>query len=247
MDPLRLARATEPAVTARRGGVQLRRYYRIRADRWYGGIATADACGCNLRCAFCWSWSHVVDPGRGRLMAPAEVAAGLVRVAGGSGVRRVRVSGGEPTIGRDHLISLMGELEPSGLLFILETNGILLGADRSYARDLARFDNVHVRVSIKGCSPGEFSRLTGADPEFFDLQLEALSNLLDAGVSCHPAVVVGFCPDRDLRSLLERLAEVDPSLPASVEPEVPILYPKVEDRLRRRGLSPKRFRRPGRG
>ena len=35
-----------------------RRYRRFRADRWYGGIATADIVGCNLRCAMCWAWRN---------------------------------------------------------------------------------------------------------------------------------------------------------------------------------------------
>jgi uncharacterized Fe-S cluster-containing radical SAM superfamily protein len=39
-----------------------RMYYRFRGGRFYGGVATADAVGCNLRCVFCWSWkaSHGV-------------------------------------------------------------------------------------------------------------------------------------------------------------------------------------------
>ena len=33
---------------------ELRKYYRFRTDRWYGGIATADCVGCGLICKFCW-------------------------------------------------------------------------------------------------------------------------------------------------------------------------------------------------
>ncbi|RLG64522.1 molybdenum cofactor biosynthesis protein MoaA, partial [archaeon] len=32
-----------------------RKYYRFRSGKWYGGIATADCCGCILKCIFCWS------------------------------------------------------------------------------------------------------------------------------------------------------------------------------------------------
>lgn len=39
-------------------------------------------------------------------------------------------------------------------MFILETNGILIDSDPSYARELSRFDNVHVRVSLKATTPG---------------------------------------------------------------------------------------------
>jgi uncharacterized Fe-S cluster-containing radical SAM superfamily protein len=37
-----------------------RRYRRFRPARFFGGIATADCVGCNLRCLFCWSWPEVV-------------------------------------------------------------------------------------------------------------------------------------------------------------------------------------------
>ena len=37
--------AMEKLVTRMADSQQLRRYYRFKADRWYGGIATADAAG----------------------------------------------------------------------------------------------------------------------------------------------------------------------------------------------------------
>ena len=90
-------------------------------------------------------------------------------IAGSRGFRRVRLSGGEPTICRKHLIEVAGLLEGYDLEFVVETNGLLLGYDRSYARELSRFTNVVVRVSFKGVSPEEFHRLTGAKPEFYEL------------------------------------------------------------------------------
>jgi uncharacterized Fe-S cluster-containing radical SAM superfamily protein len=51
-DPLELATETEKIVAQG----ELKKYYRpARAGKWYGGIASADCCGCNLRCVFCWS------------------------------------------------------------------------------------------------------------------------------------------------------------------------------------------------
>ena len=66
---------------------------------------------------------------------------------------------------------------------ILETNGILIGADESYARDLARFNNLYVRVSLKACNQTEFSAVTGAIPEGFQLQLQALESLARFGAN----------------------------------------------------------------
>jgi uncharacterized Fe-S cluster-containing radical SAM superfamily protein len=77
-------------------------------------------------------------------------------------------------------------------LFILETNGILIGHDESYARELSRFKNLYVRVSLKGTAEEEFSRLTGCSPEGFGLQIKAVENLYQAGVEVQPAVMVSF-------------------------------------------------------
>ncbi|MGC9308274.1 MAG: radical SAM protein, partial [Thermoplasmatota archaeon] len=147
-----------------------RKYYRFRATRFYGGIATADVVGCNLRCAFCWSGDTVWQADRGNFYAPGEVANRLSSLAASHGYDKTRISGGEPTMGRDHLIAVLQALDPS-LLFVLETNGILLGADRSYVQELSSFSHLHVRVSLKGCTPDEFSRLTGAHPGGYALQL----------------------------------------------------------------------------
>ena len=152
---------------------------------------------------------------------------------------KVRISGNEPTIGRRHLLEVLDLVESDGeLYFILETNGILIGYDKSYAKDLSKYTKLHVRVSIKGCSEKEFRKLTGAKPEAYKLQLNALKNLLDYNVSFHPAVMVSFCSKDSLRKLIERLAEIDPRLPSVLEPEYVILYPHVVERLRKAGLKP---------
>ncbi|MGC9115604.1 MAG: hypothetical protein ACP5HH_06350 [Fervidicoccaceae archaeon] len=48
-DPIALGKIIEEVVTRREGGSLYRKYYRFRGGRWYGGIATADAVGCNLK------------------------------------------------------------------------------------------------------------------------------------------------------------------------------------------------------
>ena len=51
-----------------------RKYYRFRAARYYGGIATADAVGCCLLCAYCWNYGRNLDPVRakGFFVSPEE-------------------------------------------------------------------------------------------------------------------------------------------------------------------------------
>ncbi|ABL78977.1 radical SAM protein [Thermofilum pendens] len=236
-DPILLAEAVRRMVA--RGSE--RRYYRFRGGRWYGGIATADCVGCNLRCVFCWGWRVRDRPsGAGRFYSPEEVYERLASIAGRRGYRLVRISGNEPTIAWDHLLRVIELLEADGRFrFVLETNGILIGADKSKARDLSKFSSVHVRVSLKGASEEEFHLLTGARREFYRLQLEALRNLLDEGVPAHPAVMLSFSEPRAVDELKARLAEIDRSLVEEFEEEYVFLYPHVVEQLRRAGLQPR--------
>lgn len=230
-DPVALARHTQERVC--RG--EARKYYRFRPARFYGGIGTADCLGCNLRCAFCWAWGQLHQAHRlGRFYAPREVASRLGDIAQKKGFSHVRLSGHEPTLSMAHLLKVLAGLPPE-LAFILETNGILLGAEPHWVKELAAFPQVFARVSLKGCTPEEFTLLTGAAPEGFALQLKALEQLLTAGVECHPAVMVSFSPPEPRDRLRRQLASIHPAF-ADFEVEELILYPAVVERLRRRGL-----------
>lgn len=230
-DPL--VRAQEVAALVCRG--EQRKYYRFRPARFYGGIATADCVGCNLRCIFCWSWQEVVRPEVvGRFYTPEQVAAKLKAIARRRGFQRVRISGNEPTLCRDHLLGVLAAM-PTELQFILETNGILIGYDEDYADALSRFANLHVRVSLKGCCEEEFSRLTGADPQGFALQIKALDQLARAGVSAHAAVMASFSTAENLAVLRQRLAETALG-PMELEVEEVLMYRDVAERLKKAGF-----------
>lgn len=234
-DPADVARKLENIVLRK----NQRKYYRLaRAGHWYGGIATADCCGCPLQCVFCWSGKPRDHPESvGMFYKPQEVARALVASARKHRYRLVRISGNEPTLGRDHLLQVIHAVERSDLAFILETNGVLI--DLSLAKALSSFSNLHIRVSLKGTDSEEFSLLTGARPEGFSLQLSALENLMVAGASCHPAVVISFSPPEKLRHLRETLRIISPDLVSNLEEETVILYPHVAQRLKQAGLEPR--------
>lgn len=150
------------------------------------------------------------------------------------GFRQMRISGNEPTLSREHLIGVL-DLVPRHILFILETNGILIGYDRTYAEDLARYKNIHVRVSFKGCTGAEFSALTGSEPKGFDMQLQALENLNRAGVKAYPAAMISFSSPESIRTLRSQLGNINKEF-EDIEIEELVLYGNVEDRLRRAKL-----------
>lgn len=247
-DPVRQAELVTPKVTKYVGNTELRKYFRFRGGRWYGGIASADVIGCNMACKFCWSWYFRSKYDAGEFLSPAEAYERLKEIAEKRGYRLMRLTGGEPTLSRKHLLDLITMAEGEGYVFIVETNGILLGHDATYARDLASHTNVFVRVSFKGVTEEEYYTLTGADPSTFDLQFQALRNLIDYGLvpgkEVVAAAMVSFSKDSDIARFLMRLSEIDERLVDSVDWEVVILYPHVKELLRRYKLRPKRYVEP---
>jgi uncharacterized Fe-S cluster-containing radical SAM superfamily protein len=220
-------------------GVKERKYCRFRYDRWYGGIVTADAVGCGLICKYCWVSDAVMfRPTKvGSFYSPKAVADILVKMAKRRNLKQLRVSGGEPTIGKEHLLQLLDNLSGKELFFILEPNGILIGNNPKYTEDLSKYPFLHVRVSLKGCNEKEFTMLTDAKPKGFTSQLRALENLLNMGVKCHPAVMVSFSTKESLKQLTQRLRSIDSRLAEDLETEELILYPKVKRRVERYNLK----------
>jgi len=226
-NPIELSKKTEIIVI--KG--DMKKYYRFRPTRFYGGIATADTVGCNLRCKFCWSSNSVWNAkNTGNFYSPKKVADNLNSIAEKKGYNQIRISGGEPTIGRNHLVEILTNIS-SEFLFILETNGILLGNDKKYVEDLSKFNNLHVRVCLKGCNSEEFSWLTGA--KFgFDYQLKALEYLKDKNMRFNIAVV---SVKNGKQELFNRLSEMGLEKIMIEEEEIK-LYPQVKNRLEKQGI-----------
>jgi len=241
-DPVKLADLIEQRVLQ---GTR-RKYYRFRGSSFYGGSAVGDVVGCNLRCAFCWTGRPRDDLRIGFFEYPLEAYKRLESIAKAHGYRYVRLSGGEPTIGFKHLVKLLDHFEStSDRLFILETNGILIGARREYARTLSGYNRLHVRVSIKACSPELFTKLTGAMPRAFVYPLIAVKHLADYGLSFHVALFAAFGSEKCWAQLIEELVELaGPDIVENIEVEPLVLYPPAKRRLKILGLKPRFYFEP---
>jgi len=215
-----------------------RKYYRVsRPGRWYGGIASADCCGCNLKCIFCWSDKPRENPDKyGKLCAPEEVSERIIQCAREYNYHLVRISGNEPTIAKKHLLKVISLISNTKLLFILETNGTLL--DEEFVQELAKFRNLHVRVSLKGTNPEEFSMLTGATSDSFGRILDNLKLLLEYQVDFNLAVMLSFSPDKNIELLKQKIQDIAPEIMHNFEAEYVILYPHVARRMKAAGIEP---------
>jgi len=241
IDPMKLTEVIRKKFMKKVGNDYLAPYWRFRGGHWYGGVATGDVVGCNLCCKFCGPRLFMVSKQKFiNFKKPEEVARILLKIAKKRNYRYLRISGGEPTIYKEHLLQLLDILKHERYIFILETNGILLGADKSYADVLSEYPNLHIRVSLKGADEREFENLTMAPAKYFEIQLQALRNLLNTGVSFHPAVVASFNTNKDIAKLKKRLEKIDPELPKMLEVEYIVLYPHVIKSLKHYKLVPTR-------
>uniref|UniRef100_A0A7J2TB16 Radical SAM protein n=1 Tax=Ignisphaera aggregans TaxID=334771 RepID=A0A7J2TB16_9CREN len=241
-NPIEIAKLVERKIALATVSSEIpRKYYRFRPSRFYRGSATADATGCNLKCLYCWSWRANAKL-LGAFYTPTEVALKLMEIARDYGYRVIRISGGEPTLAFHHITQVLDKLKEfllhKNAVFVLETNGILLGHSKEFAEILSRYRRVVVRISIKGCSEEEFHRITGAKASFFSLQLNAVRNLLDHGVGVWPAITISFCSKESLAKLLPRLAECGESIVDKIELEYFKAYPSAVRRLCKNNIAP---------
>lgn len=239
-DPVELARETEQIVTRSGPHGQERKYEAFYATGVYGGIATGYCIGCCFRCVFCWvSWGRDYPERFGQFYTPKQVFNSLKEAAHKYGVNKLRISGAEPALGKEHLLGLLEYVERSEFpLFILETNGILFGADKDYVHKISKFTKPHVRVSLKAGEPEAFTKKTGAKPEAFEIPFQAIKNLLDYNVSFHVAAMSAdprTMTPKERENLIKKLAEIDPHLLVNLEEEVMDDYDTTLARLKLAG------------
>ncbi|HEX6850709.1 MAG TPA: GTP 3',8-cyclase MoaA [Candidatus Polarisedimenticolaceae bacterium] len=114
---------------------------------------------CNLRCAYCMPEEPEWFP-REEILRYEE-AARLVRVAAEQGIRKVRVTGGEPLVRRDVDVFVAAVAAIPGIDDLsLTTNGVLL---EKFAPRLAAAGLRRVNVSLDSLRRDRFARLTGRD------------------------------------------------------------------------------------
>lgn len=115
---------------------------------------------CNLRCMYCMPEEGVGFVPHTDILSYEEILR-LVRVSTKGGIRKVRLTGGEPLVRKDFIsflerLSDIRELEE----ITLTTNGILL---TEFASDIKRCGICRINVSLDSLRPERFRSITGRD------------------------------------------------------------------------------------
>lgn len=237
-DPVELIKRTERIVCS---GNQ-RKYTNFYATGVYGGIATGYTVGCCFRCIFCWVGLGREYPEKhGKFYSPEGAFHQLSWVGEKYATAKLRISGAEPTLGKEHLLGLLGLVEESMFkLFILETNGVYFGIDENYVKQVSKFKKVHVRVSLKAGTPEDFTRKTGAKPEAFEIPFNAIRNLIRYDVRFHVAAMSAdprIMSPTERAALLKKLHDVDSALVKGLEEEIVDPYETTLLRLGKAGCQ----------
>ena len=191
-DPLKRSQEIENVVMEG----DARKYYRFRYARFYGGICTADAVGCNLLCDWgkgkCWNYVRNKNPATAdKFYSPQDVADKLIALAERNGCNTFRISGCEPFLGvatANHyfeVVDLLGKCQ-----IIIETNGVYLGAHPELLDRVP--PRCTLRISLKGEDEAASERVTGARGAHA-LQMAAIQAASERNIRCRVAVMEGHC------------------------------------------------------
>jgi cyclic pyranopterin phosphate synthase len=115
---------------------------------------------CNLRCIYCMA-EHGVQFIPHREILSYEEMLRIVRLCVHKGIRKVRVTGGEPLVRKEviHFLEVLCKIE--GLEEIsMTTNGVLL---KDFAADIKNSGIRRINVSLDSLKPERFFRITGKD------------------------------------------------------------------------------------
>ncbi|HED65413.1 MAG TPA: GTP 3',8-cyclase MoaA [Planctomycetes bacterium] len=131
---------------------------------------------CNLRCSYCMPEETYTWLARERILTFEEIER-LVRVFVGLGVRKVRLTGGEPLLrrGLDELVRRIAS-QPGVEDLAMTTNAVRLAP---LAVPLRQAGLRRVTVSLDTLDPGRFQRMTGRDE--LAATLEGIDAALAAG------------------------------------------------------------------
>jgi len=131
---------------------------------------------CNLNCVYCHKEGHIGQ--LDREASPDEIER-IMRVAASLGIKRVKLTGGEPTLRKD-LVDIVRRIAsiPTIDEISMTTNGTLL---ENFAAELKRAGLNRVNVTIDSLKPNVYSRITRCSS--LDSALRGLKAAVSAGLT----------------------------------------------------------------
>jgi len=149
---------------------------------------------CNLRCVYCMPQVPFVRKGRAQILSYEQIEA-VVKAAVKLGIRKVRLTGGEPLLrkGIDRLVARLARIEGMEQL-CMTTNGTLLAG---LAASLKKNGLDRVNISIDSLDPDKYRKITGG------------GSLQEALAGVEAALEAGLTPVKVNMVILENTTEAE--------------------------------------
>jgi GTP 3',8-cyclase len=162
---------------------------------------------CNLQCVFCHMEGQPVATEE---LTPAEIER-VVQAAARVGIRRVKLTGGEPTL-RSEIVEIVRRIRPYVQELSMTTNGLLLPKLAVPLRE-AGLDRVN--VSLPSLDRGTYRSVTGVDGR--DRTVEGIRAAIAAGLRPVKLNVVALGDGATARAGLEEIVAFAQSVGAWVQ------------------------------
>lgn len=163
---------------------------------------------CNLRCVYCMPAEGIAHKPHSDILSFEDIYR-IVKVAADLGIRKIRITGGEPLV-RKEIASLIRRLRSiNGVDEIaLTTNGMRLC---EYARELKNAGLDRVNVSLDSLIPERFAKITrGGDLKSVLKGIDLLLSLGLTPVKINKVLLRGFNEDEIMASAeMTRSAPID--------------------------------------
>lgn len=113
---------------------------------------------CNFRCTYCMPHENMVFAPDSKLMHRAEILE-LAKVFVGQGVKKLRLTGGEPMVRKD-FADIVRDLAGLGVELTMTTNGVLLD---THVKLLKEVGMKSINISLDSLNPERFRQITQRD------------------------------------------------------------------------------------
>ena len=187
--------------------------------------------GCNFHCKGCFR------PARDEGGTPLTAEETLERMERaclnyyGKVPSEAMITGGEPTLDRDYLLSLVKGLKEKGFeKIVLMTNGYELGVDEDYVNELEEAGLTEAHVDLKAFSEDVHRWYTGKSNEPV---LRAIEKLNASGIELLVQTIYmpGIVDDAEIEKIAMFFASLNKNIKYRINPFVPIFaYEKVTKR-----------------
>lgn len=169
----------------------------------YVRIAVTDRC--NLRCFYCMPAEGITYLPRKELLTYEEIAR-LVRILAGMGIKKVRITGGEPFLRKELMILLEEIVQTVGIEAVhITTNGVLT---THFVPQLKAMGIASVNLSLDTLDQARFFEMTRRDE--LPKVLKCLAALLEHNIPTKINAVIMDGKNTDDILPLVRLAEQKP-------------------------------------